>query len=372
MEDNMMLNDELREFAKRECGGAQIGIAPADDLSPEEMANIRRTNEILAQHNPHFLADAPIFHPKDFLDNPTCVVVIGYNFFFGHKPELPGDPARTSFMNFYVNPDVLDHVVEKGDLVVKFLREKGYQASTTANGLPVKLITSKSSVGSYGKNGVIHNRKMGSWIGLSLIVTDAPFEIDTPAKDYCKKCNLCVEACPTGALDTPYTCDISKCITLHMVYNKGDIPHDLRGSSGPIVAQCDICLDSCPHNKKLKVQEDISADREILYPELSSILHMDDKEYERVFGDSFLEFMIADKKFLKRNSAIALGNCKDQKYVPDLAKALLEDPDELVRAGAAWALGKIGTTQAIAVLKDALALDSSLKVKKEIETALSR
>ncbi len=65
-----------------------------------------------------------------------------------------------------------------------------------------------------------------------VIVTDAPLEPDTPMSDLCGACTLCLKACPTGALDTPYVCDIEKCLTLHLVNNKGDLPYADARKSG--------------------------------------------------------------------------------------------------------------------------------------------
>ena len=80
---------------------------------------------------------------------------------------------------------------------------------------------------------------------------------------------------------------------------------------------------------------------------------------------------IRDKKYFQRNAAIALGNTGDSVFVPDLAKAM-EEPEELVRAYAAWALGRIGGNKAKQVLESGLSRETSESVVKEIEAALSQ
>jgi epoxyqueuosine reductase len=73
---------------------------------------------------------------------------------------------------------------------------------------------------------------------------------------------------------------------------------------------------------------------------------------------------------LRRNAAVALGNGLDRADVPALAAALTEDPSPLVRAHAAWALGRIGSARAAAALRGAAASDVDADVREEARLAL--
>jgi epoxyqueuosine reductase len=53
---------------------------------------------------------------------------------------------------------------------------------------------------------------------------------------------------------------------------------------------------------------------------------------------------------LKRNAAVVPGNVGTSDDVPSLAGALV-DPEPLVRAHAAWALGRIGSAEALGALR---------------------
>ena len=55
---------------------------------------------------------------------------------------------------------------------------------------------------------------------------------------------------------------------------------------------------------------------------------------------------------------------------PDLAQAM-QDPEELVRGYAAWALGKIGGGQTRQVLEASLARETAKSARREIEAALA-
>ena len=79
---------------------------------------------------------------------------------------------------------------------------------------------------------------------------------------------------------------------------------------------------------------------------------------------------IKDKKYFQRNAAIALGNMGDPEHIPVLECAM-DDPEELVRGYAAWALGRIGSSKARAVLESRLKQEESDFTITEIEAALA-
>jgi epoxyqueuosine reductase len=70
-----------------------------------------------------------------------------------------------------------------------------------------------------------------------------------------------------------------------------------------------------------------------------------------------------------RNVAVALGNSGNPAAVPPLLAAL-EDPEALVRAHAAWALGRLGGVAARAALERARRREVDPAVAEEIGGAL--
>jgi epoxyqueuosine reductase len=103
-------------------------------------------------------------------------------------------------------------------------------------------------------------------------------------------------------------------------------------------------------------------------PQLIPLLMISPEEFRRRFGRTPVKR--AKREGLQRNVAVALGNSGDRAAVPALARALREAAP-LVRAHAAWALGRIGGADATAALRFALASEEDSEVKAEIEAALA-
>ena len=68
-------------------------------------------------------------------------------------------------------------------------------------------------VGFYGKNTMMITREHGSWVVLGTLVTDAEIEATPPLDLDCGRCRLCIDACPTGALDEPGVLDANRCLS---------------------------------------------------------------------------------------------------------------------------------------------------------------
>jgi len=365
-----MTSAELKAFIRDNCGDPAVGIASVVDFSPEEIRAMEELNRTMAAYTPLMSADMPVLNPAEFMDGARAVIMMGYNAFFGREHAQPGGPPRGEIVNAFVNQECIDYNAALNDKIIAFLAEHGFTGMLIFAGIPQKILAARSGLGRYGKNALIQAPGKGSWISLYAIFTDAPLEPDSPLDDACGDCECCRTACPTGALDVPYTCDISRCLTTQAMYNKEAIPRELRGKMGTCIAECSICLDACPKNKNLAVNTAVSNPDHLVYPDIVPLVNMTDEEFEKMFGGTFFEFLIMEKKYLQRNAAIALGNHGDPAHVPVLIQALETQADELVRGAAAWALGKIGTSEARSALAGALERDPSEAVRAELRLAL--
>ena len=109
----------------------------------------------------------------------------------------------------------------------------------------------RAGVGFYGKNTLLITKWYGSWVVLGTLVTQAEIEPTPPLELDCGSCTLCVDACPTGALDEPGTLDSTRCLA-YWTQSPATIPEEYRAEIGGMVYGCDICQDVCPWNRGIE------------------------------------------------------------------------------------------------------------------------
>jgi epoxyqueuosine reductase len=188
-----------------------------------------------------------------------------------------------------------------------------------------------------------------------------------------------MDACPTKAIYEPLKLNPRRCLAFNAFSTQDErplvtsyIPPEIREKMGTRVHGCDVCQEACPRNSaklKEKYPEDpflVNLAEEF---SLTKMLEMPDQFYERTIRPIMYNY-IQDKKYLRRNAAIALGNTGDPDHVPVLALAM-EDPEELVRGYSAWALGRIGGPRARSILESGLKREHSSPVIDEIKAALA-
>jgi epoxyqueuosine reductase len=103
-------------------------------------------------------------------------------------------------------------------------------------------------------------------------------------------------------------------------------------------------------------------------PALIPLLALDEEGFRERFRHSPIKR--AKRRGLLRNVCIALGNIGDPVAVSALIRAL-DDAEPLVRGHAAWALGRIGGTEARVALNRALEREQDESVLQELRYALT-
>lgn len=189
----------------------------------------------------------------------------------------------------------------------------------------------RAGLGWIGKNTMLINKHRGSYFFLGGLLLDIELQPDEPhAADHCGVCTACLEACPTEAFVGPGWLDARKCISYLTIELRSPMPTELRRGVGDWIFGCDVCQEVCPWNRKDETEpERIDA---------VEALTITEEEFRKRFGTKALAR--ARRRGLARNAAIVLGNSGDPSNLPVLHKAL-DDPEELVRDAAAWAIARI-------------------------------
>ncbi|MCM8800127.1 MAG: 4Fe-4S binding protein [Candidatus Omnitrophica bacterium] len=122
--------------------------------------------------------------------------------------EIENFPTRLYFHHYRTVNNFLDQVAFK---ISSFIQRHGFRALPVASSqivnwqsqkahLSHKKIAFLAGLGWIGRNNLLVNKKFGSQIRLVSILTDMPLKIDSPLKENCGKCRLCIEVCPVQAI----------------------------------------------------------------------------------------------------------------------------------------------------------------------------
>lgn len=112
-----------------------------------------------------------------------------------------------------------------------------------------RALARRAGLGWIGYSGNLITRDFGPHVHLGVIATTALLEPDPPDTaenaSVCASCERCLEACPTGALNAPFTLDARACISYLTIEKRGPFtPEEARSIHGWAFG-CDHCTASC-------------------------------------------------------------------------------------------------------------------------------
>jgi epoxyqueuosine reductase len=197
----------------------------------------------------------------------------------------------------------------------------------------------RAGVAFYGKNTMAITRRFGSWVVLGTLVTEAEVETTPTLELDCGSCRLCIDACPTGALDDPGTLDATKCLS-YWTQAPAPIPDEYRRELGDSVYGCDICQDVCPWNRGIEKRRADAASAESSSPKVSLREWLERDGSELVANFDRLYVPRNDPRWLRRNALVAAGNAGGRELIP-VVERYVEDDDEMLSDAARWALARM-------------------------------
>jgi epoxyqueuosine reductase len=329
-----MTGDELQRLGD-ELGLDVVGAAPAAPYEETERHILdRRARGLFGSMRFTMARPEVSCHPETLLEGARTVVSAALCYYEpGPHPAVgEGRMPRYAWRDHYA-------------LLRERLEELGrrlggsYRVLVDANQHVDRAGAERSGVGFIGKNTMLITRGFGSWVVLGTLVTDVEVGPTPPLEAGCGSCTLCIDACPTGALDEPGVLDATRCLS-YWTQTAGEMPDDVMDALGDRVYGCDICQDVCPWNRgveKRRSGRPLSADAEPVVS-LADWLERSGEELAPAYDRLYVPRN--DPRWLRRNALVALGNGGDDAG-RELAEVYADDPDPALRAAAERALALI-------------------------------
>ena len=326
-----MQGSELERLGE-ELGLDVIGAAPAAPYEETERhIRERRARGLFADMRFTMAHPERSCHPETLLPGARTVISAALCYY---APE-PVRPEGHGRLPRYTWSDTYEELREKLDLLGRRLGGC-YRVLVDSNEHVDREAAARAGVGFYGKNTMLITRRQGSWVVLGTLVTDVELEPTPPLELDCGECRLCIDACPTGALDDPGTLDATRCLS-YWTQAAAPIPVEYRAELGAQVYGCDICQDVCPWNRGVEKRRAGEPAGEA-HVSLLDWLRADDAElrlrYDRLFVPR------NEGRWLRRNALVAAGNVGGEAE-REAVEAYRDSDDELLREQAEWALTAI-------------------------------
>ncbi len=190
------------------------------------------------------------YNPAKLVEGAQSVITVLYNYYPDKK--LP-ENNNYKLSKYAYGKDYHFVVKEKLRALLTSIEKKTgkRKARVFVDSAPVldRAWARHSGLGFIGKNTLLINKKLGSFLFIGHIMIDLELDYDSEETgNFCGTCTRCIDACPTDAL-TPFRLDARKCISYLTIENREAIPPEFEGKMRNWIFGCDICQDVCPWNR---------------------------------------------------------------------------------------------------------------------------
>ncbi len=236
-------------------------------------------------------------NPESHVPDAKSMVVTGLSYYTDKMQSEPGVPVISRYAYGHEYQDVIKKKLFK---LLAFINtiDPDAEGRPFADTGPLleKAWACEAGLGWQGKHSIVINKKIGSFFFIGVLILNIPLDYDKNDKtEHCGKCRLCIEMCPTGAINEDRTIDARKCIANVTIENRGPIPADMIPKIGRRVYGCDRCQEVCPWNRDARLHHvpDFELSDEIQKMNTEEWLSLSGESFRRLFRHS----PIARKKY---------------------------------------------------------------------------
>ena len=192
------------------------------------------------------------YDPRLLVEGTKSIITVLYNYF---PKQTIGDGEHFKIAKYAYGADYHDVLKNKMRQLLELIESQTGKLEGTrvfVDSAPVldRAWAVRCGLGFIGKNTTLIHPKKGSFFFIGHLFL--PIELAETGKtlsNHCGHCTKCLDACPTGALESPFHIDARKCISYLTIEYKGSLVGLDRNSFNGWMYGCDICQDVCPYNR---------------------------------------------------------------------------------------------------------------------------
>lgn len=279
-----------------------------------EMYGFVSTKEYMSKENDR--AKKTLDH--SFLDGYQTIVTIAIPYpqnEVKYKGKGYGLLSRYSYgIDYHI---VVREILNKITLDLKSIGVNAY-GSVDISKISERAAAYYSKIGFIGKNQFIINHEFGSYIYLATLLIDHAIFQEDMLQDDCGDCRICIDACPSGALDNGF--NQSKCIS-QITQEKKALSDTEVSYIKTMIYGCDICQKVCPKNKGVVLKQQSKFEPSgIENVDIKWLFEATNKEYSERYGTNASSWK--GPLILRRNALCIIKNQKLKEYVPIIKRTL--------------------------------------------------
>lgn len=267
------------------------GIARARHLSEYEEAFRKWCDEGMNSNMKWLCRDiSKRFNPSLLLPGARSVIVTGLNYF---TVEVQSESNVPVVARYALGTDYHDFITARLNTLLSYIKDLDPAAEgrvfCDSSCIAEKAWAVEAGLGWQGKNSVLINERLGSFLLLGIILVTNELEYDRPHRtEKCGECRICIDKCPTHAINDNRTIDASKCISNLTIENREPIDKELCEIIENRIFGCDICQEVCPRNSKAKphTHPELKISRELRTLNLAGWKAMNEEDFRRIFKNS--------------------------------------------------------------------------------------
>jgi epoxyqueuosine reductase len=226
--------------------------------------------------------------PGLLVPGARSVIVTGLNYYSEAGQKKEGVPVLSRYT---YGKDYHDIIIPKLRELFEFIKNAVPDAEgrVYCDSGPVheKAWAVEAGLGWQGRNSLLINRNLGSFLFIGVLILNIELDYDKPfTRNLCGECRLCIEACPTQAINNNRTIDTRKCIANLTIDKRGPLPSEIIPKLGRRIYGCDKCQEVCPWNKKARNSRipEFKLPQEIAEMRPEDWLSLTEEKFNRLFS----------------------------------------------------------------------------------------